>query len=92
MPDAMKIGGVSGWLRASALAETYQIPMSSHIFEEFSCHLMAVTPTAHWLEKMGLADPILQEPLRYVDGAAVIPEGPGAGISWNEEAIARYAI
>ena len=92
MPDAMKIGGVSGWLRASALAETYQIPMSSHIFEEFSCHLMAVTPTAHWLEKMGLADPILQEPLRYVDGAAVIPEGPGAGISWNEEAISRYAI
>lgn len=92
MPDVMKIGGVSGWLRASAVAETYQIPMSAHIFEEFSAHLMAVTPTAHWLEKMGLADPILREPLTYVNGAAIIPERPGVGITWNEEAIERFLI
>ncbi|MCI2806995.1 enolase C-terminal domain-like protein [Eoetvoesiella caeni] len=92
MPDAMKIGGVSGWLRASALAATYQIPMSAHIFEEFSAHLMAVTPTAHWLEKMGLADPILREPLTYVDGMAIIPERPGVGITWNEEAVQKYLI
>ncbi len=92
MPDAMKIGGVSGWLRASALAATYQIPMSAHIFEEFSVHLMAVTPTAHWLEKMGLADAVLREPLVYVDGKAVIPERPGAGIEWNEEAVERFSI
>lgn len=92
MPDAMKIGGVSGWLRASALAETYQIPMSAHIFEEFSAHLMAVTPTAHWLEKMGLADAILNEPLEYVDGAARIPDRPGVGMTWNEKAVETYLV
>jgi mandelate racemase len=92
MPDAMKIGGVSGWLRASAIAATYGIPMSSHIFDEISVHLLAVTPTAHWLEKMGLADPILATPLVYRDGAAVIPEGPGVGIAWNEAAVARYLV
>ena len=79
-------------MRASALAATYQIPMSAHIFEEFSVHLMAVTPTAHWLEKMGLADAVLREPLVYVDGKAVIPERPGAGIEWNEEAVERFSI
>lgn len=92
MPDAMKIGGVSGWLRASALAATHGLPMSSHIFDEISAHLLAVTPTAHWLEKMGLADPILATPLSYRDGAAVIPEGPGVGIAWNEAAVERFAI
>ena len=52
MPDAMKIGGVSGWLRAAALAESHAIPMSSHLYPEISAHLLAVTPTAHWLEYM----------------------------------------
>lgn len=92
MPDAMKIGGVSGWLRASALAATYGIPMSAHIFEEFSVHLLAVTPTAHWLEKMGLADPILAKPLAYRDGRGLIPDGPGVGIEWNEAAVERYLV
>ncbi|MFM0718221.1 enolase C-terminal domain-like protein [Paraburkholderia strydomiana] len=59
MPDLMKIGGVSGWLRASALAEQYGLPMSSHIFQEFSVHLLSVSPTCHWLERMDLAGPIL---------------------------------
>ena len=92
MPDVMKIGGVSGWLRASALAATYQIPMSSHIFDEISAHLLAVTPTAHWLEKMGLADPILARPLVYENGAALVPDVPGVGIEWNEEAVERFAV
>ena len=59
MPDAMKIGGVTGWLHAVSLAQVRGIPMSSHIFQEVSAHLMAVTPTAHWLERMDFAGPIL---------------------------------
>ncbi|CUW41626.1 Mandelate racemase [Magnetospirillum sp. XM-1] len=91
MPDAMKIGGVTGWLRAAALAQSRGIPMSSHIFQEVSCHLMAVTPTAHLLERMDLAAPILEEPLKFEAGCAIIPEQPGTGIRWNEEAVRRYA-
>jgi len=92
MPDAMKIGGVTGWLRAAALAQVRGVPMSSHIFHEVSAHLMAVTPTAHWLERMDLAGPILGRPLSFEDGSAVIGDEPGIGISWNEEAASRYAV
>ena len=42
MPDAMKIGGVTGWLRAAALAESAGLPVSSHLFPEVSAHLLAV--------------------------------------------------
>lgn len=91
MPDAMKIGGVTGWLRAAALAQSRGIPMSSHIFQEVSCHLLAVTPTAHLLERMDLAAPILEQPLRFEAGCAVIPDQPGVGIRWDEAAVARYA-
>lgn len=92
MPDAMKIGGVTGWLRAAALAEQYGIPMSSHIFQEISVHLLAVTPTAHWLERMDLAGPILAEPLQFSGGKAIAPDVPGTGVQWNEDAVARYAV
>ena len=91
MPDAMKIGGVTGWLRAAALAQQHGTPMSSHIFQEVSVHLLAVTPTAHWLERMDLAGPVLAQPLAFVDGHATPGEAPGTGIAWNEEAVARFA-
>jgi len=92
MVDAMKIGGVSGWLRAAALAEPGGIRLSSHLFPEISVHLMAVTPTAHWLEWLDLASPVLQEPLRIEDGYASASESPGSGIAWNEDAVARLLV
>jgi len=91
MPDVQRIGGVTGWLRAAALAHAHGIEMSSHLFPEFSVHLLGVTPTCHWLEFMDWAEPVIQEPIRVKDGFAQIPDRPGAGIAWNEDAVKRYA-
>ena len=79
MPDLERIGGVTGWRRAAALAATYRIPMSSHLFPEVSAHLLAATPTAHWLEYVDWADKIVAEPLRIVDGHAIVPDRAGNG-------------
>ena len=92
MPDLGRIGGVTGWLRAAALAETHGMPMSTHLFPEVSAHLMAVTPTAHWLEYVDWASPILAAPLEIRDGAAIVPDRPGNGLAWNEEAVRRYLV
>jgi len=91
MPDVQRIGGVTGWLRAAALAHAHGIEMSSHLFPEFSRHLLGVTPTCHWLEFMDWAAPLLREPVLVKDGFAQIPDRPGAGIEWNEEAVSRYS-
>ena len=64
MPDIMKIGGVTGWLRAAALAEAASLPVSSHIFIEASAHVLPVTPTALYLEYLDSAGAILATPLR----------------------------
>jgi mandelate racemase len=92
MPDLERIGGVTGWLRAAALAATAGREMSSHLFPEVSAHLLAVTPTCHWLEYVDWAAPILADPLRISDGAAVIADRPGAGLAWDDDAVARYRI
>ncbi len=90
MPDLMRIGGVTGWLRAAAIAGAAGIEMSTHLYPEFSAHLMRVTETAHWLEWQDWADPILTEPFAVADGRLTIPDRPGAGIDWNEDAVRRY--
>ncbi len=81
MPDLERIGGVTGWLRAAALAAT-----------EVSAHLLAATPTAHFLEYVDWADKILAEPLEIVDGFAVVPQRPGNGLIWDAKAVEKYRI
>ena len=91
MPDLMKVGGITGWLGVAGQADAASIPMSSHILPEASAHVMAVTPTAHWLEMLDFAGTILVDPIKIVDGT-VTARGPGLGIEWNEAAIAKYQV
>lgn len=92
MPDAQRIGGVSGWMRAAALAQAAGMEMSSHLFPEVSCHLLAVTPTGHWLEYVDWADAILEEPARVKAGHVPVPERAGIGMRWDEKAVKRYRL
>jgi mandelate racemase len=92
MPDLERIGGVTGWLRAAALAKSYGLEMSSHLFPEVSAHLLAATPTCHFLEYVDWADKIVEEPLQIVDGFAAAPQRPGTGVTWNRKAVEKYRI
>ena len=87
MLDVMKLGGVSGWLRAAALADAAGLPASSHTFPEISAHLLAVTPTCRYLEYLDHAGPILTEPVRVENGHAISSDRPGSGLGWNEAAV-----
>jgi L-alanine-DL-glutamate epimerase-like enolase superfamily enzyme len=50
MLDAMRIGGITGWLRAISQLQAAGLPVSSHLFPEISAQLLACSPQAHWLE------------------------------------------
>ena len=92
MPDLMRIGGVTGWLRAAAIAGAAGIPMSTHLYPEVAAHLMRVTETAHWLEWQDWADPLLKEPFKLENGYLIIPDKPGNGIEWDEDAIKHHSL
>jgi mandelate racemase len=91
MPDVMKIGGVTGWMRAVALAGARGIRVSNHLWPEISAQLLSATPTAHWLEYTDWWSPILAQPLVVENGLANCAGASGSGISWNEAAIERHA-
>jgi mandelate racemase len=92
MPDLERIGGVTGWLRSAAIAGAAGLPMSTHLYPEFSAHLMRVTETADWLEWRNWGNPLLVEPFEVRGSAIHIPDRPGAGIAWDEAAVKRFAI
>ena len=92
MPDLERIGGVTGWMRAAALAQGAGLEMSSHLFPEASCHLLAATPTCHWLEYVDWADAVLKDPLQVKDGFASVSDRPGTGIAWDEKAVKKYLV
>jgi mandelate racemase len=91
MPDVMKIGGVTGWLRASALAHAKGLRVSNHLWPELSARLLCCTPTAHWLEYADWWNPILAKPLQIKNGMALVDDDIGSGVDWNEEAVRRFA-
>lgn len=91
MPDVMKIGGVTGWMRAAALAHARSIRLSNHLWPEISAQLLCLTPTAHWLEYADWWNPIMSEPLEITKGMANVGESIGTGVAWNEKAVERFS-
>ncbi len=89
MPDVQQVGGVTGWMQVAALAHAAGKGVSSHVFVEFSSHLLACSPTADWLEYLDLAGPILAEPFPIVQGTLTAPSRAGSGLLWDEAAIRR---
>jgi mandelate racemase len=91
MADVMKVGGVTGWMEAAALADARRIRMSNHLWPEISAQLLSVTPTAHCLEYADWWNPILADQLRIDDGRADPAGVIGTGTEWNEAAVARFS-
>jgi mandelate racemase len=92
MPDLMRIGGVTGWMRTAAIAGAAGLPLSSHLYPIVSAQLLRVSETADWLEWSDWAEPILAEPLPVVDGMVTVNDKPGSGLDWNEAAVKRFAL
>ena len=92
MVDLMRIGGVTGWLRCAAIAGAAGLPLSNHFYPEMSAHLLRVSESAHWLEWLDWALPVIARPYTLDDGKLVIPDDPGTGIEWDEDAVTAHLV
>lgn len=92
MPDVLRIGGVTGWMRTARAAERFNMQLSSHLSPEYSAHLLAASPTRHWLEYMDWAQELLRDPLVPQHGKVRPSEVAGVGHAWDEAAIERCVV
>jgi L-alanine-DL-glutamate epimerase-like enolase superfamily enzyme len=92
MPDLARMGGISEWRRAAALAAAYNIPVSNHIYTEVSMHLMASCANGLITEYMPWFGALLTEPMQVRDGYAYLPERPGVGITFDRKALQTFRV
>ena len=88
MPDLQRIGGLSEMRRTAAIAASYQIPFSPHLFTEYSLCIAASEPGCISTEHMPWFSPLFNECLELEDGFLIVPNRPGTGFTFNHESIA----
>ncbi|ETW97539.1 MAG: hypothetical protein ETSY1_22285 [Candidatus Entotheonella factor] len=90
-PDVATVGGITPWLKIAHLAETHNLPVTTHGVHDLQVHLLAAIPNASYLEVHGFGlDRFIVEPLKLIDGHALAPERPGHGVEMNWEALEAY--
>jgi mandelate racemase len=92
MPDLMRIGGVTGWMRSAAIAGAAGLPLSSHLYPEVSAHLLRASESVDWIESRDWGNAVIAETFEIKDGNVIVPDRPGNGIDWNEDAVKHYAM
>lgn len=92
MPDLQRMGGITEYRRAAELCRAHLQPVSSHLFMEASCHVLAAAPNGLILEHMDWWQSLFTEPLAVIDGQVVVPDRPGIGLDLDPKALARFKV
>jgi L-alanine-DL-glutamate epimerase-like enolase superfamily enzyme len=96
-PDAAVCGGITEWRRIAAQAAASNIPVAPHWFADLHVHLVAATPNATWVEFFTDTQVLNfmrlhKSSLELQGGRLVLPDRPGLGIEWDEQAIDRWSL
>jgi L-alanine-DL-glutamate epimerase-like enolase superfamily enzyme len=94
--DACVCGGISEFRKIAATAASYEVTLCPHWFHDLHVHLVAATPNARLVEYFP-DDQVLNfrrlitRQLTVQNGNLLLPEEPGLGFSFDDEAVSRYA-
>ena len=89
MPDLQRVGGVSEFIRVGHMAESYDIPVSSHLFPETSLQVLGALANTIYLEYMPWFSKIYNETIKFAEGQAIVPERPGWGFTFNQDYVSH---
>ena len=92
MVDLNRVGGVSQWMKAAAMAEGFNLPIVSHVMPEMLVHVVAACPNGLTVEYMPWTLALYEETPAVEKGEMVLPNRPGLGLKFDEKAIARFKV
>ena len=84
--DAPRIGGITPFLKAMAVAEEARVAIAPHWMMEMHIHLAAAYPEEPWVEHFHTLEPLFEERFDIVDGRAIVPTRPGLGLTLSGQA------
>jgi L-alanine-DL-glutamate epimerase-like enolase superfamily enzyme len=95
-PDLAWCGGLTEGMRIAALASAHQVEIAPHawgggLLLAASAHLAAISPAFAIQEFPAATNPVYQglvrEPWRIEDGALLVPDGPGLGVTVDRDLV-----
>lgn len=92
MVDLLRVGGITQWLKVAAMAESFNLPVVSHLLPEVHVHLIAAVPNGLTVEYMPWSSRLYEEVPQPIKGELVVPTTPGLGLKFSTEAIKHYKV
>lgn len=82
--DGARVGGITEMLKASAIAQAFNIKFAPHAMENIHLHLVAALPNSLFLERLLMFEEITARVFKDapvpIDGYMHIPDLPGLGL------------
>ena len=89
-PDVTNCGGITVFMKVAHLAESFNLPLTSHGAHDLTVHLLAAVPHRSYLEVHGFGlDRYIEQPIQIAEGKATAPERPGHGVSFDWKALEK---
>jgi len=85
-PDAPRVGGITQFLRLMTFADRAGLDLAPHFAMEIHLHLAACYPREPWVEHFDWLDPLFEERLETRGGRMIVPDRPGLGITFTDQA------
>jgi L-alanine-DL-glutamate epimerase-like enolase superfamily enzyme len=92
MVDLVRVGGVTGWMKAAAMAEAFNLPIVSHVMPEMLVHVVAAAPNGLTVEYMPWMLALYEETPKLEKGMLVLPEKPGFGLKFDARMMQRCRV
>jgi L-alanine-DL-glutamate epimerase-like enolase superfamily enzyme len=89
-PDLLRAGGVTGWRQIAGVAESHLLRVAPHFYREYDVHLAAAVRGLIAIESFDWLDDLVEHPFEVRDGAAMVPDRPGFGVSFRREAMDEF--
>jgi L-alanine-DL-glutamate epimerase-like enolase superfamily enzyme len=86
------VGGITQWQKVASMAEAFNMPVVSHLIPEIHVQLVAAIPNGLTVEYMPWTLKLFEETPALVDGQLVVPDKPGLGLKFSQDAIKQYEV
>jgi L-alanine-DL-glutamate epimerase-like enolase superfamily enzyme len=99
--DMTPAGGIAGLRQQAAVLDEIGVPSTHHCAFDLGVRTAAIAHAVHGLPGFelppdcayaGWDGDVVEEPLEIHDGALVVPDGPGLGVTVDPDRLAEFAI
>ena len=96
-PDSTVLGGITEFRRVAGMADSKGVPSYPHWMHHLHTSLVASIPNAVMVEYfpdlsvLNLGE-VVRNPIRAQDGALPLPQEPGIGVTFDDQALDQFAL